>query len=86
MVTEARMKTQAEIEQYLADAEQNAIMSLAANKWERFGYWASQAVHLRRILGLSNAPSPFRPFAKLARSMLDDDDSQGGAGGGQPRP
>ncbi len=66
------MKSKHEIEAYLAEAEYNAIVSMAANKWERFGYWASVAVHLRRILGLTTTPSPFRPFANLARQMLGD--------------
>lgn len=63
------MKSQQEILEYLNEAESKAIDSMAANKWERFGYWASQAVHLRRILGLTNTPSPFHPFAVLARQM-----------------
>lgn len=55
------------VEEYLQAAEHKAIAALAANKWERFGYWASQSVHLRKILGLSHTPSPFREFAELAR-------------------
>ena len=61
---------QDEIEQYLDDAEHNALTSLAANKWERFGYWAAMSVHLRKILHLSRTPSPFRDFAKLAQDKL----------------
>jgi len=60
------------VEEYLRDAENNAIVSMAANKWERFGYWASQSVHLRRILGLSRTRSPFREFAELARQKLQE--------------
>lgn len=60
------------IEEYLQEAEQNAIVSMAAMKWERFGYWAAQSVHLRKILGLSRTPSPFRGFAELARELLTE--------------
>ena len=67
------MKTETEIIEYLKEAEHNAIVSMAANKWERFGYWAAQVTHLRRILGLSNTLSPFRGFAELARGILDRD-------------
>jgi hypothetical protein len=63
--------TREQIEEYLRNAENKAIKSLAQNKWERFGYWASQSVHLRRLLGLSRTRSPFRPFADLARQMVD---------------
>lgn len=63
------MKSRDQVIEYLNEAERKAIDSMAANKWERFGYWASQAVHLRRILGLSGTPSPFRPFSALARQM-----------------
>lgn len=65
------MKTTQELEGYLVEAEDNAIVSMAANKWDRFGYWASISVHLRRILGLSRTPSPFRDFAELARIKLN---------------
>ena len=58
-----------EVESYLKDAEDKAISALAHNKWERFGYWASQSVHLRQLLGLSHTKSPFKPFADLARQM-----------------
>lgn len=58
------------VEKYLREAEENAIVSMAANKWERFGYWAAQSVHLRKILGLSRTPSPFRAYAELARTQL----------------
>jgi len=44
------MKPYNQIKQYLEEAEHNAITSLATNKWERFGYWAAQSVHLRKIL------------------------------------
>ena len=66
------MKPESEILEYLKEAENNAIVSMAANKWERIGYWASQCVHLRRILGLSNTASPFRDFAELARCKLGE--------------
>jgi len=64
------VKTEPEIQEYLAEAEQNALVSLAANKWERFGYWAAVSVHLRKILGLSHTPSPFRDFAILAQKKV----------------
>jgi len=60
------------IEKYLEEAEENALVSMAANKWERFGYWAAQSVHLRKILGLSRTPSPFRDFAELARKKINE--------------
>ena len=59
------------VEEYLAEAENNAVVSMAANKWERFGYWAAMSVHLRRILGMSHTTSPFRDFAEMARKMLN---------------
>ena len=65
------MKTQSEIEDYLQKAERNAIEAMAKNKWERFGYWASQVTHLRRILGISHTASPFREFADIARQKLE---------------
>lgn len=65
------MKSKAEIAEYLEEAERNAITSMAANKWERFGYWAAQSVHLRKILGISHTESPFRDFAELARVKLN---------------
>ncbi len=66
------MKTEAEIREYLVNCEYQALTSLAANKWERFGYWASQSTHMRRILGLTSTPSPFRDFADLARCKLNE--------------
>lgn len=66
------MKSENEIREYLVNCEYNALVSLASNKWERFGYWASQSVHLRKILGISSTASPYRDFAKLAREKLDD--------------
>ena len=66
------MKREEEVREYLANAEYNAIVALAANKWERFGYWAAQSVHLRQILGISRTPSPFRDFANLARRKLEE--------------
>ena len=63
-----------QVEAYLREAEHNAIPSLAANKWERFGYWAAQSVHLRKLLGMSHTRSPFRDFAELARQKLNTDD------------
>jgi len=65
------MMDKEQIEEYLEVAEYNAFTSLAANKWERFGYWAGMSVHLRRILGFSRHPSPFRDFAELARKKLN---------------
>ena len=65
------MKTEKEVREYLLECEQNALVSLAANKWERFGYWGAQSVHLRKILGLSHTQSPFRDFAELARQKLN---------------
>lgn len=64
------MMDEDQIRDYLYEAEQSAITSMAANKWERFGYWAAQSVHLRKILGLSRTASPFREFADLARQKL----------------
>jgi hypothetical protein len=64
------LKSEAEVKEYLTECENNAIVSLAANKWERFGYWAAQSVHLRKILGISNTASPFRIFADQARKIL----------------
>lgn len=60
------------VEKYLQEAEKSALKSLAANKWSLFGYWAAQSVHLRRILGLSNKPSPFRCFSDLAKKQLKE--------------
>lgn len=60
-----------QLEMYLSQAEQNAIKSLAKNKWERFGYWAAQSVHLRKILGVSHTASPFRVFSELAKKQLE---------------
>jgi len=65
-----------QITEYLKDIEDKAVISLAANKWERFGYWASQSVHLRRILGLSRTGSPFRDFADLARAKLNQKNTE----------
>uniref|UniRef100_A0A6M3IQG5 Uncharacterized protein n=1 Tax=viral metagenome TaxID=1070528 RepID=A0A6M3IQG5_9ZZZZ len=65
------MKSETEIREYLINCEYKAIVSLAANKWERFGYWGGQSVHLRKILGLSSSPSPLRDFAELARKKLN---------------
>lgn len=67
------MKTRDEIEEYLRECEESAISSMAANKWSMFGYWAAQSVHMRKILGMSRTPSPFRAFANLARELLLDD-------------
>lgn len=64
------MKSPEEIRAYLQAAENKAITSMAANKWERFGYWAAMVVHLRKILGESHTPSPFREFAELARQKI----------------
>ena len=47
------------IENYLREAEGKALTSLAAYKWERFGYWAAQSILLH-----------FRDFAKLAQQKL----------------
>lgn len=55
---------------YLADAERKAWVSLAAGKWDRFGYWAAHSVHLRRLLGLSREASPFAALVKLATRHL----------------
>ena len=71
------MKSESEIVGYLQEAENNAIVAMAANKWERYGYWAAQVTHLRGILGLRFSPSPFRPFAELARTMLTNRESKG---------
>jgi len=75
------MKSEQETREYLREAEQNAITSLSANKWERFGYWAAQSVHLRKILGMSHTRSPFREFAELARVKLNAEEAKTGAGG-----
>ena len=75
------MKSETEISEYLAEAENNAVVSLAANKWERFGYWAAMSVHLRKMLGLSRTPSPFRDFAELARQELLHEDMREIEGG-----
>ncbi len=61
------------IKKYLEEAENKAITSMAANKWQMFGYWAAQSVHLRKILGLSRTPSPFRDFSELARKKINND-------------
>jgi hypothetical protein len=61
-----------QMEIYLSRAEYNAIKALSQNKWERFGYWASQSVHLRKILGLSHKRSPFRELANLARKIFHE--------------
>ncbi len=66
------MKSQEDVVAYLAEAEQNAIVSMAANKWERFGYWAAMSVHLRKVLGTGHTASPFREFARLAQRLLND--------------
>lgn len=64
------MKTEAEVREYLAQCERNALKALASNKWERFGYWGGQSVHLRAILGLSRTPSPFHEVAETARRLV----------------
>lgn len=71
------MKSEREVQEYLTEAENNAVVSMASMKWERFGYWAAQVTHLRRILGISSTTSPFREFAELARIKLAKNDGQG---------
>lgn len=66
------MIEQTQIEKYLQDAEFNAIKNMARGKWLLFGYWAAQAVHLRRILGLTSTHSPFRQFKDLAERIIED--------------
>ena len=66
------MKSREQLEAYLTDTERKAIASLAANKWLMFGYWAAMGVHLRKVLGLSRTASPFREFADLARSKMQE--------------
>ena len=65
------MISEDEVKRYLEEAESNALVSLAAHKFERFGYWAAQCVHLRKILGVNKSPSPFRAFVRLAREILE---------------
>jgi hypothetical protein len=68
----------ANIEKYLQNATDRAIVSMSQNKWERFGYWASTVVHLRKILGLSNTASPFRDYAEIARQQVERDGLKAG--------
>jgi hypothetical protein len=62
-----------ELGPYLALAERKALVSLAAGKWDRFGYWAAHSVHLRKLTGQSRTSSPFAPFVKLAERILGAD-------------
>jgi|GEM_PF-6574521 len=64
------MLSEEETREYLLEAEHKAIVALSRQKWEVFGYWASQAVHLRRILGISNSRSPLMEFSNFAKYVL----------------
>lgn len=66
------MIEQSQVEKYLQDAEFNAIKNMAKGKWSLFGYWAAQSVHLRRLLGITSKPSPFRPLKDLAARITED--------------
>jgi hypothetical protein len=65
-----RPMTTKEMVQYLETSERKAWVSLAAGKWDRFGYWAAHTVHLRRLLGLSREPSPFSTLVTTAKRRL----------------
>ena len=64
-----------ELEQSFQEAIDRAIDSLARYKFERFGYWASQAVLLGQFIN-TPAGTQLRPFVDLARRIRQANQGQ----------
>lgn len=62
----------ADLEAELRKAEHEAWNALARGKYNMFGYWSANVVNLRRYLGRSGDPSPFRELVEVARKRMKE--------------